>query len=115
MSKKKKDKVKLSARLFGIKLEGPAPRKRDGGERPTSGLDAVKRMVANLGRFVVDLPLVDGENATITLHDLTGRQLLRTTVSEQRYEQTTELPAGIYLLTAELISGPVTRRVVVRQ
>ena len=83
-------------------------------ERPDTPVAITVYPNPNNGLFVVDLPLAAGETATITLHDLTGRQLLRSTTSEQRYAQTTELPVGSYLLSADLATGRVTQRVVVR-
>ena len=68
------------------------------------------------GRLVVDLPLAAGETVTVTLtlYDLTGRRVFRQTTSARRYEQVAELPAGVYLLSAEFTSGRVMQRVVVR-
>ena len=67
----------------------------------------------NNGPFIIDLPLDDGETAELSLYDSTGRRLFQQNV-RGRFEQTTELPAGVYLLTAELAGERVTRRVVVR-
>ena len=83
-------------------------------ERPDTPAAIAVYPNPNSGCFVVHLPLAAGETAMITLHDLTGRQLFSTPVSEQRYAQTTELPVGTYLLSADLASGRVTQRVVVR-
>ena len=65
------------------------------------------------GRFTVELPLAGDQTALLILYDLTGRELLRA-VTGPRYENAVPLPAGVYLISVNLPTGPTTRRIVVR-
>lgn len=68
------------------------------------------------GKLSVDLPLRGGEQATLVLTDITGRQQLNTTQREAHGTvDLSRLPNGVYTLRAELPGGKVvTQKVVVR-
>jgi hypothetical protein len=68
------------------------------------------------GKLNVDLPLKGGEQATLVLTDIAGRQQLQTTTQQAHGTiDLGRLPNGVYTLRAELPNGKVvTQKVVIR-
>ena len=82
--------------------------------RPAEAADLRVYPNPSNGRFTVRLPLSAGGVADLYCYDLAGRLRFRVSTGA-RYEQREPLPAGLYLLTAELAGGRrVTQRVVVQ-